>query len=380
MKTSKYTVSGGEKIDATIEAHMKTLVSETLNVAGADTLSAIVLGGGYGRGEGGVKIRDGEQCLFNDYDVFLISNGINGGMKKAFNARFRDLATRLSAQFGIEVDFSPLKNSSELRSLEYEMVWFEAKQGHIVLWGDPSVFDAIPEWNVKDMPLPEAARLLMNRGMGILLSKRRLASGDTSEEAMEFVERNAWKATMAAGDSFLILRGIYDSSYVKRKENFKAFSSDEELTRCGLFEYYLKSIEYKLSPPEHPLGRTEAEALLVKSSDFLLKAYLPIASRISGHETSFREMAETPPDLSLSHGLKSILKNVVLNTMKFGASYSNGSIFKHPRSRIFAAIPHFLGAKGADERQACLLLGIEPGSSHPDAKFERLKKLWERFS
>lgn len=380
MKTSKYTVSGGEEIDRVIDSHMKTLVSETLNVAGADTLSAIVLGGGYGRGEGGVKVVNGNQCLYNDYDVFLISNEISSRMKKAFNPRFRELAARLSAKFGIEVDFSPLKNASELRSLEYEMVWFEAQKGHIVLWGDPGVFNAIPEWNVKNMPLPEAGRLLMNRGMGIVLARRRLETGDDSVEAMEFIERNAWKAIMAAGDSFLILRGIYDSSYVKRKENFKSFSSDGEITGCGLFEYYLRSIEYKLSPPEHPGDRAEAEALLAKSSEFLLKASISVASRIVGHETSFREMAETAPDLSLSHGCKSILKNIVLNTMKFGAGYHNGNIFKHPRSRIFSAIPYFLGAKGTDERQTCLLLGLVPENSPPEAKFERLKQLWERFS
>ncbi len=383
MRRSRYTVFGSEEIDRTIDAHMKTLVSAALATIGERNLSAIILGGGYGRGEGGVTIRDGMERLYNDYDMFVVSNGLSMAEKKETDQKFRELSTRLTKEFGIEVDFSPLKNASELRRLDYEMVWYEGRKGHMVLWGDEHVFDAIPEWDIKDMPHAEAARLLMNRGMGLLLASRKLRDCGSDSAALEFIERNAWKAVMASGDTFLILKSQYDSSYVKRGENFKMLAP-VDLIAAGseLCEYYSQSIHYKLSPPAHPSDRYKCTELLRKATELLLKAYLPVASSICGEDIkSFAQLPSRLPDLTPKPGPKSRLKNIVLNILKFkgGAGFSGSRIIKHPRSRIFAAIPYFLGAD-VNSSEIDALLCEMPDNPDDETRFARLKGLWERFS
>jgi hypothetical protein len=382
MSRSRYTVFGSEEIDRTIDSHMKTLVSAALAAVGDRHLAAIILGGGYGRGEGGVTIRAGKESLYNDYDIFVVSNGLSMSGKREMSAKFSVLSARLSEEFGIEVDFSPPKNVSELRRLDYEMVWYEGKKGHIVLWGDEHVFAAIPEWDIKDMPHAEAARLLMNRGMGLLLASRKMRSGEPDRETLEFAERNAWKAVMAAGDTFLILKGRYDSSYVKRGENFKALSQAGLNPGGGLSDYYGKSIHYKLSPPAAPLAHKECAELLEMARGFLLNAYLPVAASICGLEiSSFAQLPSRLPDLTPVPGLKNTLKNIILNSLKFRgrAGFGSTMLIKHPRSRIFAAIPYFLGA-GINHAEIDAILGGMTGQPDDEKRFTRLKSLWERFS
>jgi hypothetical protein len=376
-------VFGSEEIDRTIDSHMKTLVSTSLATVGEGNLSAIILGGGYGRGEGGVTIRDGKETLYNDYDIFVVSNGLSMSGKREMNAKFKEISARLSEEFGIEVDFSPLKNVSELSCLDYEMVWYEGKKGHIVLWGDEHVFGAIPGWDIRNMPHAEAARLLMNRGMGLLLASSKLRDCGSDNAALEFIERNAWKAVMASGDTFLILKSRYDSSYVKRGENFKMLSP-ADLIAAGseLCEYYAQSIHYKLSPPAHPSDRDKCTELLGKATELLLNAYLPVASSICGEDIqSFAQLPSRLPDLTPTPGPKSRLKNIVLNILKFkgGAGFSGARIIKHPRSRIFAAIPYFLGAD-VNSSEIDGLLCEMPDNPDDEIRFARLKGLWERFS
>ncbi len=379
MSGSKYTVYGGSEIDTLIESHMNKLVSAVLK-GGSGTLSAIVLGGGYGRGEGGVKKIGGKDFLFNDYDLFLISKNLSRKEKAKQNAAFKKVAHNLSSEFGIEVDFSPLKNESELSSLDYEMVWLEAKLGHVVLWGNQNVFDRIPNWDLKDMPLEEAARLLMNRGMGILLSKGRLGHGDEDAESMEFVERNAWKAIMAAGDTHLILNRAYDSSYRKRLENFKELPSGKDCLAPDFGAFYAKSIGYKLLPPENPPSKQDASSLLAKATEFLLASQIAVASRMAGRKMELKDLADCPPNICASKGFKGIAKNIVLNAMKFGPFQTPSSFLKHPRGRIFAAIPFFSGAVEFDPLKLSRLLGLRGTETDRTVLFNALVKLWERFS
>jgi hypothetical protein len=71
-------------------------------------------------------------------------------------------------------------------------------------------------------------------------------------------------------------------------------------------------------------------------------------------------------------------KNCVLNLLHFKGSGRGASLFAHPRGRIFAAIPFFLGALDIDAGLIARLLGSSVGER--EVLFDRLKKLWERFS
>ena len=70
-------------------------------------------------------------------------------------------------------------------------------------------------------PLPaiEGARLLLNRGAGLLWAMR-VVQGHESPPDVDFVRRNYWKCALALGDALLIAHQRYSTPYSGRDEAF----------------------------------------------------------------------------------------------------------------------------------------------------------------
>ena len=54
VTNTRFTLDGSDAIESRIARDMKVVRNASLEAVGADSLSALILGGGYGRGEGGV--------------------------------------------------------------------------------------------------------------------------------------------------------------------------------------------------------------------------------------------------------------------------------------------------------------------------------------
>ena len=68
-----YSVYGSSDFEAMMDKLLKSVVDEFLSKTDLSKLSALVLGGGYGRGEGGVFRHDGIEELYNDLDLFVFT-------------------------------------------------------------------------------------------------------------------------------------------------------------------------------------------------------------------------------------------------------------------------------------------------------------------
>lgn len=164
-------------------------------------LAGVVLGGGYGRGEGGVK-PDGS--LSNDLDFFAIAaDGATDRDAAAIADALSPLGTDWTARLGIDVDFTA-KTPYRLRHDAERLMVQELLRGHADVWGvsGKSLFADIPLRRASDLPWTEAVRLLANRGMGLLFARE---TGRTPD----FVARNIMKAVLGSGDARLIARGEY---------------------------------------------------------------------------------------------------------------------------------------------------------------------------
>ena len=109
----------------------------------------------------------------------------------------------------MDVDFT-LRTAARLRRDGQRLMVQELLRGHVAL--DPADFD-LAAWSgvrpraAADLPAGEAARLIMNRGMGLEFARRRLAANGGRADA--FVLRNLNKAVLGAGDARLIAEGRY---------------------------------------------------------------------------------------------------------------------------------------------------------------------------
>lgn len=164
-------------------------------------LAGVVLGGGYGRGEGGVK-PDG--TLSNDLDFFAIAaEGATDRDAAAIAAALSPLGADWTARLGIDVDFTA-KAPFRLRHDADRLMIQELLRGHADVWGAPgtTLFAGIPLRDAADLPWTEAIRLLANRGMGLLFAREPSRTPD-------FTARNIMKAVLGSGDALLIARHAY---------------------------------------------------------------------------------------------------------------------------------------------------------------------------
>ena len=224
-------------------------------------LSGVVLGGGYGRGEGGVReeCKDGNEkrgvegmsaggCrLSNDLDFFAISEKDTTDEDAAAIAKaLEPLSRRWTEKLGIDVDFTA-KTPWRLRHDQERLMVQELVHGYVDVAGAKGdvLFDGIPRRKPSELPWMEAARLLMNRGIGLLLAKGKIENAKGKADGLpdadrDFVNRNINKCILGAGDATLIAR----HAYVWRGLDRAAALGDP---------LYRSALEWKFRPGDGPV-------------------------------------------------------------------------------------------------------------------------------
>ena len=199
-----FTAARDAAADATVRAALPEIVAAVRGCA-LPGFAGLVLGGGYGRGEGGATAA---HRLYNDLDLFVFLDAPEAAFP-SFAQRLAPVAAAFTARLGVDVDFT-LRTASRLRRDGRRLMVQELLRGHVAL--DPADFD-LAAWSgvrpraAADLPAGEAARLIMNRGMGLEFARRRLAANGGRADA--FVLRNLNKAVLGAGDARLIAEGRY---------------------------------------------------------------------------------------------------------------------------------------------------------------------------
>ncbi len=167
-------------------------------------LAGVVLGGGYGLGEGGVFVQNGVEKLSNDLDFYVVAEeGSTDADIGAIDAALAPVSRKWTAKLGVDVDFCTAKTPWRLRHDQDRLMIQELIHGYFDVAGKKgeTLFAGVEKRDASAFPWLEAARLLMNRGAGLAMA---LESGDEA-----FVVRNINKCVLGAGDARLIARGKY---------------------------------------------------------------------------------------------------------------------------------------------------------------------------
>ena len=244
-------------------------IGREIDALGVPCLAGVVLGGGYGRGEGGVKKVKSEnlsdecgECrytLSNDLDFFAITedDAPEAESVAAIGKAIKPVAEKWTEKLGVDVDFA-VKTPWRLKHDEERIMVQELLRGYYDVAGatGESLFADIRKVDAADIPWMEAARLLMNRGMGLLFAmngkgKRGTGNGESGTECREreFVNRNINKCILGAGDAFLVSRGLY---------RWRAEERAAALASQGDSGLYARAVEWKFRPREEPVCDWEA--------------------------------------------------------------------------------------------------------------------------
>lgn len=254
MSAKRYTAWDDEAVDGFIHERLSRVVQAVVALMGSD-LAAILLSGGFGRGEGGVLVRpDGRFHVINDFDLELIYREPYGAFVSKLLVQWRHrralqcLAESLAAEFDMkQVDLS-LRAAGTLDTAVPKLVDFDLRYGHRLLWGDSDPCDRMRSFASSEIPAFEGTWLLRNRGLGLVLARLYLDRGRLHDDNVEnfYIEVN--KAALAMGDAQWILSGRYSVQYADRAAAFEqmdglGFARQAELAAC-----YRQAAEYKLRP------------------------------------------------------------------------------------------------------------------------------------
>ena len=211
-------------------------------------LAGVVLGGGYGRGEGGAWSSNAECRLSNDLDFFAITEP---GVSEAeavpkIAAALEPVSKKWTRELGVDVDFA-VKTPWRLKHDEERLMVQELLRGYFDVAGrkGEELFAGIRRVDAAELPWSEAWRLLMNRGMGLLLAREAAGGGaPASGQASDFINRNINKCVLGAGDARLIAQGAY------------RWKAEERAATLG-DALYSAAVEWKFRPKAKPVCEWE---------------------------------------------------------------------------------------------------------------------------
>lgn len=331
----RHTFNGDARAEKKIDGALAQLRAALESAPEKQLIRAVLLGGGYGRGEGGATA-DGE--LSNDLDFFVVPQS---GARRLDAEFWERIAEPLRRDLGIDVDFYAVPDSRWLAKNAETLMVRELAAGHEIVFGDASVEADLPPQPWSDIPRDEGARLFLNRGAGLLLA--RLETQKNTPDRL-FIFRNIIKSALGCGDAILIARHAYRRTGTERAEALAQISVPD-----GLTEKYRAALAWKYRPAldismesAGPDAVAEAERLWKDAFTFFT------------HTVTDGEPAPSPVRIG---------KNILLslrhapNLLRLGALLP---LRKHPRVKLLRPLARiFNGAVGREQ----LFL-----------------KLWRRFS
>ena len=224
MSIPRFTRDGSDALESLIAETCEEIGQEVTRIVPTDKFQALLLGGGYGRGEGGVLSTPDGDAPYNDLEFFLLINGHPRLNERRYGAAIHALEHRMTEKLGIEVEFKIL-SLEKLISSPTTMFYYDLVCGHRVTAGPASVLDGCAHHaDPARIPAHEATRLMMNRCSGLLFAAERLARSELTREDLDFTARNIAKAQLALGDVVLTAIGKYHWSCIERHQTLAAIN------------------------------------------------------------------------------------------------------------------------------------------------------------
>ena len=372
----RFTLDGSEELERHLDRTCQSVLAGVQSIVPERKLEALLLGGGYGRGEGGVlKTETGEGIRkrdlsagdkeverrspapplpgeragvrailhpsvltvdkpYNDLEFYVFLRGNTLLNERRYRAALHDLAERLTPGAGVEVEFKIL-SLPKLRRSPATMFYYDLMMGHRWLRGEESLLASCePHREAKNIPLSEATRLLMNRCTGLLFARERLQRAPFTAQDADFVGRNLAKAQLAFGDSVLTAFGQYHWSCRERNRRLNRLVADEDLPWLPEVQrQHGEAVEFKLHPRRGTASSTELQKQHAKLTALGLQLWLWLEwRRLKRSFASARDYALCPINKCPE---ANAWRNRLVNVKTFGPSaFFAPRASRYPRERL----------------------------------------------
>ena len=379
-------MDGSDALERHLSATCRRVREEVLRLVGEGDVEALLLGGGYGRGEGGVlRTAEGDKP-YNDLEYYVLTRTPRLLSERKWREPLHELGERLSPDAGLEVEFKVL-DFRALRAGAVTMFTYDLAMGHRWVVGEESMLAGCEHLrNAAGIPAHEATRLLFNRCSGLLFSAERLSRGTFGPEESDFVGRNLAKVQLALGDALLALRRAYHWSCRERHARLEA------LRDAGLpawfqevLNHHSQGVDFKLHPVRVTDSRERLAARHRELSGLAMKVWLwSESSRLGRAFASARDYALDPGNKCPE---QPVWRNALVNARAFGlgAAFGSGG-FRYPREGLFRALALLLWEPATFTDPALagavrVSLRCGPGGSADLAgSVQAYERIWRRFN
>ena len=350
--SARFTIDGSQKLEQHLAQVCEDVRSKVRSIVPAGRLEGLVLGGGYGRGEGGVLRDPGGDLPYNDLEFFVFISGNTHINEKHYRKDFLQAAESLTAVAGIDVEFK-IVSLAKLRASTPSMFYYDLMMGHRWLSGDDSLFAGCDHHrDPRLIPLHEATRLLFNRCSGLFYAKARLQQSSFNDADADFIGRNIAKAKLALGDAWLTVNGLYDWSCNERHRRLMTLK-DEWAPQ--LSPHHAEGVEFKLHPHR---DTASAKARLQADHQQISKLARDLWLHLEGHRV--HQSFPSPRAYAFSRSSlcpeTSSLKNALCNLRSFGLRGLTSRFFsRYPRERLLRALPLLLWDDGSTKADSALI-------------------------
>lgn len=342
----RFTLDGDAGLEEHLDQACGNVRAGVQALVPAGRLEGILLGGGYGRGEGGVLRAAGGDRPYNDLEFYVLLRGSTVLNEWRYRAALDRLAHALSVPAGVEVEFKVI-SLADLRRNPVTMFSHDLVRGHRRVAGPAGLLAGCAHHQrAEDIPLAEATRLLLNRGTGLLLSRPRLAHRPFTADDADFVERNLAKAGLALGDAVLTAAGRYHGSCRERARRLaELIVGENPLWLEAVRREHAAGVEFKLRPHRSRRTAAELEKDWGRISQLACRVWLWVESRRL--EINFG----SPMNYACHPAPKCPgprpWRNWLVNVRRLGARGMIGRrSLRYPRERLLRSLPVLLWQPG----------------------------------
>ena len=382
LSTNRYTPDGDEAVESRIDRDQQLIAAAVMDAVPAEYFRALVLIGGYARGEGGFRHVDGSPEPYNDYDYFVVVGGTNSAAVRALKPRLMQLGHALTYRVGVEVDLELLKAES-LPGAEYSLMHSEMLWGHKVVAGDPDILDGMPRMPFAGLPLAEFTRLMLNRGSLLLMNRNALVTGAAGEpQAREQFMKYLFKAVLACGDARLAAAGRYHPSYT---EKWRRLQRMQWAGHARFLPRYEMALEAKFHPAYAQYAAADLEECLRQVTQLWLETLTHLEGvRLGSQPGSWSEYASPAVSKGQSApGLRGLVRNVGVTLRDYGPLELLTNLrwsLRYPRERLISSLPGLLGGPGlVHDSQLTTALSTARGGGWHELTRSYLEQ-WQRYS
>jgi hypothetical protein len=338
----RFTLDGSPELEQHLARTCAQIAAGLRGLLPANRLEAVLLGGGYGRGEGGVwRTSEGDRP-YDDLECYVFLRGNRHWHEWVHGRALHVLGEILTPQAGLDVEFK-IVSRRQFTMSAMSMFSYDLIAGHRRLIGNESFLaDCAHHRDAEQIPLAEATRLLMNRGSGLLFAQERLARPTFTPGDADFVARNIAKAQLAVGDAILTAFGQYHWSVRERHQRIERLARMEPTSWFArVWDHHAVGVEFKLHPFRSTAPREILKTQYASIVELTREAWLWIENRrLDAAFGSIREYVAAAGDKCPD---TSVARNAVVNLKILGGrTLRAGRWWRHPRERILRALPLLL--------------------------------------